>query len=260
MRNEIKIFENSDFGEVRVAGTNEYPLFCLSDVCRVLDIGNASQVKSRIDDDLISNEVIYDSIGRRQEVPFINEDGLYDVIFDSRKPQAKKFRKWITSEVIPSIRKTGFYSTNNSTPYSQPSIMEDTVRSLGAAAEIMQKLFRSSNASAAAYFNKGITQLGLPAIDYVPSKGVKFSATDLLRKFNRSESIYRFNKRMLELGYLEEKTRVSRKSSNGFKKFKSITEKGLEFGENMVNPNNELETQPHYYESKFEELLSILFE
>ena len=138
--------------------------------------------------------------------------------------------------------------------------MEDVVRSLGATAEIMQKLFRSSNASAAAYFNKGITQLGLPPIDYVPSKGVKFSATDLLRKFDRSESIYKFNKRMLELGYLEEKTRVSRKSPNGFKKFKAITEKGLEFGENMINPNNELETQPHYYESKFGELLSILFE
>lgn len=260
MRNEIKIFENSDFGEVRVAGTNEYPLFCLSDICRVLDIGNASQVKSRIDDDLISNEVIYDSIGRRQEVPFINEDGLYDVIFDSRKPQAKRFRKWITSEVIPSIRKTGSYSIGNTSMTSNIPNEEGRVRAIGAVAEIMQKLLRASDASVASYVNKGIEPLGLPAIDYVPSNGVKFSATDLLRKFNRPESIYKFNKRMIELGYLEEKTRVSRKSPNGFKKFKSITEKGLEFGENMINPNNELETQPHYYESKFGELLSILFE
>lgn len=107
--NEVSIFRNESFGEVRVAGTSEQPLFCLADVCKVLELGNPSQVKTRLDDGVISNEVIPDSLGRQQEMTFVNEDGLYDVILDSRKPQAKAFRKWITSEVLPSIRKSGSY-------------------------------------------------------------------------------------------------------------------------------------------------------
>lgn len=111
--NDIQIFKNEAFGEVRVAGTSEEPLFCLSDVCKVLELGNSSQVKTRLYDGVITNEVMLDSLGRPQEMIFINEDGLYDVILDSRKPQAKAFRKWITGEVLPSIRKHGIYATDN---------------------------------------------------------------------------------------------------------------------------------------------------
>lgn len=111
LMNEIKIFNNPQFGEIRTAGTSEQPLFCLADVCRALDLGNPSQVKTRLMDGVISNEVIIDSLGRQQSVNFINEDGLYDVILDSRKPEAKAFRKWVTSEVLPSIRKHGAYAT-----------------------------------------------------------------------------------------------------------------------------------------------------
>ena len=267
----IKVFENPEFGKVRTVVISGNPWFVGNDVASVLGYKYSKDaIRDNVDDDdkmVIQLSDIQDgeqnslpSHMKGSKITIINYSGLYSLVLRSNLEAAKRFKKWITSEVIPSIYNTGFYSIKNNTVDSKPSSMEDVVRSLGATAEIMQKLFRSSNASAAAYFNKGITQLGLPPIDYVPSKGVKFSATDLLRKFDRSESIYKFNKRMLELGYLEEKTRVSRKSPNGFKKFKAITEKGLEFGENMINPNNELETQPHYYESKFGELLSILFE
>ncbi len=109
----IQIFKNEAFGEVRVAGTSEEPLFCLADICKVLELGNPSQVKTRLCGGVITNEVIPDSIGRQQEMIFINEDGLYDVILDSRKPQAKTFRKWVTSEILPSIRKHGIYATDN---------------------------------------------------------------------------------------------------------------------------------------------------
>ena len=109
----IQIFKNESFGEVRVAGTSEEPLFCLADVCKVLELGNPSQVKTRLCGEVITNEVIPDSLGRQQEMIFINEDGLYDVILDSRKPQAKTFRKWVTSEILPSIRKHGIYATDN---------------------------------------------------------------------------------------------------------------------------------------------------
>lgn len=118
----IEIFKNERFGEIRVAGTSEKPLFCLADVCKVLELGNPSQVKARLEDGVISNEVVPDSIGRQQETTFVNEDGLYDVILDSRKPQAKSFRKWITSEVLPSIRKTGSYSIQKQLPdFSNPA-------------------------------------------------------------------------------------------------------------------------------------------
>lgn len=111
MSMEIQIFNHPKFGDVRVIGDADNPRFCLADVCKILDLGNPSQVKARLDDGVISNEVIIDSLGRTQNATFVNEDGLYDVILDSRKPEAKKFRKWVTSEVLPSIRKHGVYMT-----------------------------------------------------------------------------------------------------------------------------------------------------
>lgn len=107
--NDVSIFKNESFGEVRVAGTSEQPEFCLLDVCKVLDL-DSSQVMKRLDDGVVTIHPITDSMGRERQANFVNEDGLYDVILDSRKPQAKAFRKWITSEVLPSIRKTGNYS------------------------------------------------------------------------------------------------------------------------------------------------------
>ncbi|MBQ6298682.1 MAG: phage antirepressor KilAC domain-containing protein [Selenomonadaceae bacterium] len=111
MSQAIQIFNHPEFGGVRVVGNAENPRFCLSDVCKILAIGNPSDVKKRLGDGVVSIEVISDALGRSQNVTFINEDGLYDVILDSRKPEAKRFRKWVTSEVLPSIRKGGFYAT-----------------------------------------------------------------------------------------------------------------------------------------------------
>lgn len=108
----IQIFNNPSFGNVRVAGTEENPLFCLADVCKALDL-QPSAVMRRLDDGVISNNPITDNLGRQQVANFVNEDGLYDVILDSRKPEAKQFRKWITSEVLPTIRKHGAYMTDN---------------------------------------------------------------------------------------------------------------------------------------------------
>ena len=105
---ELMIFEDALFGQVRtiMSASNE-PLFCLSDVCRALEMKRFRI--ERLDKDVISNHPLQ-TAGGLQQVTFINEDGLYDIVLDSRKPKAKKFRKWITSEVVPSIRKTGSYS------------------------------------------------------------------------------------------------------------------------------------------------------
>jgi len=106
MNQLTKVFEGH---QVRVVGTPDQPFFVLADVCSVLELGNVSQVKSRLEDGVISNEGISDKFNRTQRVTVINEDGLYDVILDSRKPIAKKFRKWVTSEVLPAIRQDGGY-------------------------------------------------------------------------------------------------------------------------------------------------------
>lgn len=81
---------------------------CKAIVCSVLGL-RQGDVKQRLDDGVVSTQPIIDALGREQQANFVNEDGLYDVILDSRKPQAKAFRKWVTSEVLPAIRKTGGY-------------------------------------------------------------------------------------------------------------------------------------------------------
>ena len=108
---EVQIFDNPQFGQIRTAGTAENPLFCLADVCKVLDL-DPSQVVRRLDSTVFSKHPADTGFGIK-EINFVNEDGLYDVILDSRKPEAKAFRKWVTSEVLPSIRKTGSYSIQN---------------------------------------------------------------------------------------------------------------------------------------------------
>lgn len=105
MNQLTKIFEGN---QVRVVGTSEQPLFVLADVCKVLEISNVSDVKKRLSEGVDSIYTLQ-TAGGKQQVTVINEDGLYDVILDSRKPQAKRFRKWVTSEVLPSIRKDGGY-------------------------------------------------------------------------------------------------------------------------------------------------------
>ena len=109
MNGEIQIFESPEFGQIRtVKGEKGEPWFCLADVCKVLGL-KQRHVRERLEDGVVSTDPIADSLGRLQMANFVNEDGLYDVILDSRKPSARAFRKWITSEVLPQIRKTGGY-------------------------------------------------------------------------------------------------------------------------------------------------------
>lgn len=110
--NDLQIFKNSEFGEVRTKVINNEPYFSLNDVCRILEINNPSQAKTRLNKDgVISNEVI-DSMGRTQQANFINESNLYKLVFQSRKSEAEKFADWVTSEVLPSIRKHGAYMSS----------------------------------------------------------------------------------------------------------------------------------------------------
>lgn len=107
---DLQIFSSPQFGQVRiVTDESNQPWFCLADLCSILEL-HSNVVRQRLEDDVCSTYPISDNLGRTQQANFVNEDGLYDVILDSRKPEARKFRKWITSEVLPSIRATGSYS------------------------------------------------------------------------------------------------------------------------------------------------------
>lgn len=110
IQNSIEVFENPIFGQIRMVMVDDEPMFCLIDVCRALEIKNATDVAKRLDEDELTRLNLG---GRAGESNFITESGLYAVIVRSDKPNAKKFRKWVTSEVLPAIRKTGGYVNND---------------------------------------------------------------------------------------------------------------------------------------------------
>ena len=109
--NDIQVFNNEQFGAIRTAGTADNPMFCLADVCNAIGIANARNVKNRLEEDDVHLVDTIDNLGRTQQVTFVTESGLYDVIIRSDSEQAKPFRKWVTSDVLPSIRKHGMYAT-----------------------------------------------------------------------------------------------------------------------------------------------------
>lgn len=129
--NEIQLFTDGEFN-MRTAVVNGEPLFCLVDVCKVLDIQNPSKVAQRLDDD----ERTKLELGRQGETNFI---GLYAVILRSDKPNAKGFRRWVTSEVLPSIRKTGNYS-------AKPMTTEEKIKLLAQGnTELSERVDRLEN-------------------------------------------------------------------------------------------------------------------
>lgn len=105
----LERFQNERFGTVRVVMRNNDPWFVAKDIAECLEISNVSDACSRLDDD---EKAIgkADTLGGSQDLLIVSESGLYTLIMRSNKPEAKQFRKWVTSEVLPSIRKTGKYS------------------------------------------------------------------------------------------------------------------------------------------------------
>ncbi len=109
MNNTLQSFSFDSHG-VRVIEKDGEPWFVARDICSALDISNVSDALTRLDDDERGDIGLNDVTGRNQEFSIISESGLYSLILGSRKPEAKAFKKWVTSEVLPSIRKTGQYS------------------------------------------------------------------------------------------------------------------------------------------------------
>lgn len=111
---DLKIFTNEEFGEIRTSLVNSEPMFCLSDICKSLGLSQPSKVKERLNEKGVRTIPTLTS-GGEQNLLYINEPNLYKAIFQSRKESAERFTEWVTSEVLPSIRKNGGYIAGQET-------------------------------------------------------------------------------------------------------------------------------------------------
>lgn len=112
MNSDLMIFENPEFGAVRSILIDSDPWFVAADVCKALELEKTNRALSRLDDDEKGAHSV-STPGGRQRMSIISESGLYSLILGSRKPEARAFKRWITHEVIPSIRKHGAYMTDS---------------------------------------------------------------------------------------------------------------------------------------------------
>ena len=252
-------FTNDKFGSIRTIEIEGKPYFVANDVAKALGYINPSDATNK---HCKHSKMIWgsDSLGRRQQFKIIPEGDLYRLITHSKLPSAEEFENWVFDEVLPSIRKNGYYIDDKSEINTNKYITEVNAAKaeIGLVNEISQSL-NLNNCSKLILLgnvldNHNINKNLLP--QYVESKGITKSATELLKKFNVGISTRKFNKIMLDKGLLREVERKSTKDNTKIKKFKNLV--NTEFGENQVNPNNPKETQPMYYEEKFEELLKRL--
>lgn len=129
--NNLQLFQNEQFGPIRTVMVDGEPWFVAKDVCEALDITNSRDAVARLDDDE-KGVVLTDTLGGAQELSAVNEPGLYTLILGSRKPEAKAFRRWITHEVLPALRRTGRYGA--------PGSVTQSITELRAAMDAMQDM------------------------------------------------------------------------------------------------------------------------
>ena len=196
-------------------------------------------------------------LGMSQEVAtgdFIPEYIMYPLIGKANNEKATQFMLWV-GKVIAEIRQTGSYTLSPKTHIEEVDNAKAEMQLMAITADILK--FNDNSKLMLAheiYKNNNISEKYLPA--YTPSKGVLKSATELLKEHNSELSVIKFNKKLVELGILKECTRQSAKDKNKVKKFKNLAD--TTWGENQTSPRNPKETQPLYYEDKFEELLEIV--
>lgn len=125
--------------QVRTVLVDGEPWFVAADVCEVLGIANASDALGRVDTDGVGTTEVIDSMGRTQRARTVNEPGLYELVFLSRKPEAKAFKRWVTGEVLPQIRRTGKFAATEP-EHALPQSYSDALRELAASVEAREQL------------------------------------------------------------------------------------------------------------------------
>jgi len=193
--------------------------------------------------------------GKSYDTRLLTEDGIYEVTMLSKQPKAREFRQFIR-QLLKGLRK-GEIKLQPAKPNDNLQAFE--MQMIGAKHLADMLLMDDTSKIKIAhnvYKVNGVPTASLP--QYVESE-VTLSATELLKRSGKPMSVIKFNNAMIANGLLTIKQRPSSKGI-GIKSFKSLTEKGLEYGKNSVSPHNKSETQPQYYESKFTQLLGALYE
>lgn len=198
-----------------------------------------------------------------KETTIINEPAVTFLVSRSNTEAGKKLNRWIHTEVLPSIRKTGNYS-------AQPAsgALEDKVRAAGEIA----KMLNLTGSSLSGALRRTVAKLDADLLPMFPeysidapivagqapaeSSEATLSLTELLKRNGSPIGAVKANKILIQLGILEEKMRPSRKGEQ--RKFKCITQKGLQYGKNVVTEQSPLETQPHWFECQFSDLLALM--
>ncbi len=253
--NGLKIFENKEIGVSARTMLNNDGSISVNAEDTAIGFG-WTQTQTKNGKQYIS--IRWETLnGYCEEFGFLNKLGKNDYIPESlfyrlgmkaSNARADKFQNWLAMEVIPQLRMTGTYSMNKKSGIEQGltvvKFIADDMRVNGASRLLMyENLCKDFN----------IPTGFLPKYEYNGSSQMK-ALSVLLKENGCKVSAVKFNQKLIEHGYLEEKERPSSKS--GIKKFKALTEKGLKYGENAVNPHNQKEVQPLYYEDMFMQLYS----
>ena len=245
--------------------------FVLKDVLTAMGRkgSRTNEAKASVDDGLGKGHVKtvpLQTAGGLQEITILNEPATTFIISRSNTEIGKKMNRWVHTEVLPSIRKTGSYTAPTQQKQTTPAELLE-------GAEVLARIL-NLNGSALVGAMKRTVKANCPdllpmipdyAIDAPVVAGQKgaqsseacFSLTELLKRHGSKLSAVKANKLLIELGILEEKERPSSKGGIN-KKFKCITKSGLKYGKNVVSEQNPRETQPQWFESMFDELLALL--
>lgn len=264
----VKIFNHPVFGQVRIIEDDASCelLFCANDVTLALGYTNGRKaVLDHVDTPDVTKRDIGVVTGKKSDgtdayqivaTTFINESGVYALIFSSKQERAKEFKHWVTSEVLPSIRKTGQYSVK------QPSINDKLQVSL-TFADWTIKTLNLNEASKICWARKIAEKFDIPT-DALPT-GVNagteaptlHAAKDLLKENNIPLSATAFNRMLVSYGIIHEATRPS-KDKNKLWKWKVLNEGYEYYGQNVQDPNYQSQTQIKWYDNRFCELLKLV--
>lgn len=261
--NAVKIFNHPVFGQVRIIedDASSELLFCANDVTMALGYSNGRDaVAKHVDEgDVAKRDTpIPNQYGTlvNQSVTYITESGVYALIFGSKQERAKDFKRWVTSEVLPSIRKTGQYSVK------QPSINDKLQVSL-TFADWTIKTLNLNEASKICWAKKIAEKFDIPT-DALPigvNAGTEaptlHAAKDLLKENNIPLSATTFNRMLVSYGIIHEATRPSR-VRNKLWKWKVLNEGYEYYGQNVQDPNYQSQTQIKWYDNRFCELLKLV--
>ncbi|EPG5527047.1 TPA: BRO-N domain-containing protein [Pseudomonas aeruginosa] len=242
-----------------VTDENGEPWFVGKDVCELLGYADSINAIKQHCRGVVKYHPIPDSLGRMQQTRLLSEPDTLRLIVNSQLPAAQEFERWVFEDVLPSIRRTGSYSIGQQ---QAPALTSD-------ACQIIESMSRTLNLAPSAtlgMYQRLGAKVGhadlLPAytVDSPDQDGtshVTAALSDLLRSHEVQASARQVYKLMEAAGLVERLSRPSSKG-NGTREFWALTEKGLAFGKNLSNPNNQREVAVHLYVDRFEALLQCL--